>query len=373
MIAEKRLRKFFRTRALAESFAEAQKLSYRDHGETALALAEDDRILFQAARDRLAAVGATIGKAVEFYLAHHKPLQAALTLEQMLARSALEKELAGKRPHYLSQYRCSCNSFLRGRETMPAADVTREDVKAWVLGNDWAPKTQRVYLGDLRSMFAWGVQERFLAVNPIAGTEGFIQLATSESAEIAVLDVEQCAALLRAALFAPGGGEGGFRELIGYLAVAMFAGVRPHEIKRTAAERIDTRERTVVVAARSAKTRQRRVIEMERVGVVWLRLWKRLCPGCLLVPKNFDRRWKALRKAAGLGKWPHDVLRHTFASYHYASQGNLARLQSQMGHSEDEDTLFRHYRGVATISGKTVSRRMADQFWSLTPRRVRLS
>lgn len=67
------------------------------------------------------------------------------------------------------------------------------------------------------------------------------------------------------------------------------------------------------------------------------------------------------------------MLRHTFATYHYAQHADRAKLQAMMGHSEDEDTLDQHYRAVLTTTGKTVSRRLAAGFWGLTPRQVRLS
>jgi hypothetical protein len=38
-----------------------------------------------------------------------------------------------------------------------------------------------------------------------------------------------------------------------------------------------------------------------------------------------------------------------------------------MGHSQAENTLFAHYRAVQTISGATVTRAMAAEFWELYP------
>jgi integrase len=273
-----------------------------------------------------------------------------------------------------------------------AHTVTRDEVRAWIMGNGYAPKTQRNYLGDLRECFAWGVREGHMVTNPIGGEEGFIQLAADDEGEIMALDIADCIALLKTALLGTaeahgraGTGRwkaieqpGGYRPLIGYLVIAMFAGVRPEEIKRTPLVKLDARERTVVIMGKSAKTRQRRVIELHRTGAIWLRLWLRLCPGieanglASITPKNFDRRWKALRKAAGVQDWPHDALRHTFASYHYAAFQNIKLLQAQMGHSEKEETLFRHYRAVQTVTGKTISKSVGETFWDLTPRRVRI-
>ncbi len=263
-------------------------------------------------------------------------------------------------------------------------------MKAWLAGakgkdgSHWSPKTQRGYLGDLRALLGWALDDQLVAVNPLTGDDGWIELKPLVDAEITALGVDQCARLLAVALF----GKydtfdreinkhrtevGLLRPLLGYLAVAMFAGVRPAEIARTPIKDLDLRGRTLVVAAKHSKTRQRRVIELDRVAVMWLRLWRRLCPKeTRLLPVNFVRKWKSLRKDAALGDWPHDVLRHTFATFHLAQHGNAAALQAVLGHSEDEDTLWRHYRAVQTITGVTVSRKLAGEFWRLTPRQVRL-
>jgi len=387
----KRVAKCFKTKKEAEDHLALMKGKMRDHGHAAFKLTEDDRIQFVAARERLATAGATVGQAVDFFLSHHRPLKAELTMVQLFEACALDKELTGMRKRSLQQFRCSCRSFLTGRADLLARTIDRDEVKRWILGSGFAPKTQKTYLGDLRALFAWGVTERYLQRNPIAGEEGFIQLAAEEEKEITVLDVEQCARLLRAALFADyvtrdRGPDGrwnqrlekhGLRELIGFLVVAMMAGVRPEEIRRTEADRLDLPSRTLVITGAAAKRvkkrgRQRRVIELERTAVIWLRLWRRMFPSSPLVPKNFDRKWDALRAAAGLTDWPHDVLRHTFASYHYAAHANRSRLQALMGHTESEDTLDQHYRAIKTLGGKTLSVKLAREFWALTPRKARL-
>jgi hypothetical protein len=165
LIEGKRRRKFFTTKKAADEYVAEEKVRLRAHGETSVSLSEDDRVLFQAARDRLREAGATINQAVEYYVENHKPLRAAVTLAELLTRATLEKELAGLRRHSLQQFKCSCLSFVRGREGQLAHTVTRDEVKAWVHGNAFAPKTQRTYLGDVRSLFEWARQERYIRVN----------------------------------------------------------------------------------------------------------------------------------------------------------------------------------------------------------------
>lgn len=65
--------------------------------------------------------------------------------------------------------------------------------------------------------------------------------------------------------------------------------------------------------------------------------------------------------------WVHDVLRHTFATMHYAAHQTASQLKALMGHSQSENTLFAHYRAVQTVTGETVTRAMAQEFWNLFP------
>ena len=65
----------------------------------------------------------------------------------------------------------------------------------------------------------------------------------------------------------------------------------------------------------------------------------------------------AVVRAAGV-EWPHNVTRHTWASYHLAQFGSAARTAIQAGHTET--VLFRHYRELVTPEA-------AREFWSIRP------
>lgn len=388
IIAGKRVQKTFKTRELADLYLVESKGKLKSHGHTALAFSEDERILFQGVRDRLARIGATIDQAERYFVENHKPVKEVITLRELARRCELAKAVAAgpDRDRYVKQLRSSMKSFYLGREDRPASEITKAEVAAWIRGNGFAPKTQRVYLGDVRTMFGWGVDEGFLRTNPVEGEKGFIELEKLTEGEITCLDIAQCKALLKVGLLGsrrlpdrkgepgPQLEKFGHRQVLGYLVLAMFCGVRPEELARTSVKELDLRERTVIIMGRSSKTRQRRVIELPAVAVAWLRLWRLMCPKeSELVGTNFRRRWEALRTDAKILNWPHDVLRHTCASMTYAAEQNMAKVQAILGHSEDEDTLFRHYRAVRTLGGKTVSRKMGEEFLALTPRKVRLS
>ena len=362
--SRKRRQVYFPTRDEAAGALAAEKGKRQRHGDSAVSLSEDLRVRYSAADAALSAAGGTIEQAVALFLKQAKAKVEPVTLGELFARCLAAKKKLGKSERYLQQFSVSCLSFVRGRESQLSHTVTRGDVRAWVSGNGWKWKTQKGYLGDLRALFNWGISECGLPMNPATAGDGErIELAAKVETEIELLTVKQVRRLLIVASARPQADRPrreDFRELLWYLVLGVFCGVRPAELRRMAADAVCLEDGHAIVRGKTAKTRLRRVVDLAENAREWLRLVgvpRTICPA------NFVRRWGRLRAAAGLGKWPHDAMRHTFASMHYAHHQNESLLKAQMGHSDDEDVLFQHYRGL-------VSRRAAAAFWELRPGRL---
>ena len=81
----------------------------------------------------------------------------------------------------------------------------------------------------------------------------------------------------------------------------------------------------------------------------------------LVVPLSdqaFRTRWEKCRTDAGLIPWPHDVMRHTFATYHLAAFNDIGKLALQMGNSPQ--VIHSAYKGL-------VSKADAGRFFALRP------
>lgn len=375
----KRVAKWFTTEEAAEEHLAAEKARLKRFGEAAYDWNEADRHAYTRAVQRLATVGADLDAAVEYYMARHQPLVKDITLADLLAEFVLAMELKRKRPRYVGQLGVSGRAFVRGREERSVRSVTRAEVVEWLAGSGWAAKTQKGYLGDLRTLYSYAMERHYVGENPFAGTFAFPE---EEPEEIVALSVEQCKALLGEAVKCTPASQVKRKEtherppLLWYTVLGLFAGVRPMELARMDRAQVDLVERHVLVKGKSAKTRQRRVVDLTEEAVAWLALDPvREGP---VRPKNFTRLWGTLRYDAGFlnsdfnqsklrppdprGKvwWPHDAMRHTFASMHYAHHQDEALLKAQMGHSKDEDTLMQHYRALKT-------RKEAEAFWALAP------
>lgn len=114
------------------------------------------------------------------------------------------------------------------------------------------------------------------------------------------------------------------------LHLMLYCGMRPTEVSRINPERdIDWQNGRVLVRTTTSKTGGGRVVPLRRVEKV----------GARTIPRCWQQRWRALRKAAGWGgelrqPWREDVCRHTFATYHAAHFRNFPALQLEMGHRD---------------------------------------
>lgn len=380
-VAGKRVQRYFSTKEAAEKFVGDTKVEKKESGDLGLGLSAADKAAFIEVKARLLAAGVTINQVADYWFEHHKPIAERLTLGELLDRCVLDMELRKVRGNTIATFSCACRSFvepLRGRDP---ASITREEIRTWIFGNGWEPKTQRGYLGALVELFNYAVREvQCLARSPLQKVDGKlpIKLPKLRKKEPEIFAVEQIERLFKTALgkhdlgVDPSDGRRKpmpiYRRLLGYLALATFAGVRPFELVRLEVSALDLATAVLPLDVGVTKTNDRRILELSANCVQWLKLWRKEFPQYdRVAPPSWDRLMKGLRKAAGLRPWPHDVLRHCFASYFHATHGDKTKLQNQMGHSESEDTLDKFYRAIRLPGGRPLTKEVAEQFWEIAP------
>lgn len=190
----------------------------------------------------------------------------------------------------------------------------------------------------LHSIFAFGMRHEWCDTNPVDRIE------TPEISEkyIEPLTPEETLRLQCTAR------TDKYREMRFSLHLMLYGGMRPAEVARLVPERdIMWQERTVIVRPTVSKTGGGRIIPIQG--------WGDLCRADCVVPRSWQKRWRALRQAAGFVHWVPDICRHTFASYHAALFRDLPRLQLEMGH-RDLNLLRTRYMVPTTRS-------VAMKFW----------
>jgi len=263
------------------------------------------------------------------------------TLSEAIDEVLEAKKGANCRPTYLAELARYLRVFARGRESMNVGDFGVAEIEAWFAARNESPGARAGNLGKLSALFDHCWRRGYLNENPCLRVEKpHIEIGVPK-----ILSVEQSGQLMRAGLETD-------RGLIPELALGLFAGVRPNEISRLTWDKIALRRRLLTIDAAASNVRHRRIVNLHPTCVAWLKRG-----GELPVVKNRRRRMDALKEAAKLGEWPHDVLRHTAASHLVAVYG--ARTAAEMlGHSES--MLFKHYREI-------VRPQETKRFWQILP------
>lgn len=363
-IEGKRVQRSYATEAQAKKAVAQAEQAHARHGGLASAMSAKEMAEIVLARERLNITGATISEAVDFYLKHATAMTKPKLLDELVEAFRDAKDAAGCSARYYRQLGVSLGSLANHLPGAMAHEVTREDVEGWLRSGEWSARTRNGYAGDVRAMFAWALKAGHVRLNPAIE----IDRMKEAEGEIGTLTVEQCEQLLRGALSKP--------DMMGFVVLGMFGGLRPAEIARLDWSAVDLEAGTVIVAGSQAKTRRRRVVDLCPNAVAWIKASKVSRKGAIC-GKWWDARWRLFRHALGWevgvgekrvaraevkavhGPWPHNALRHTYASMHYAMHQNEAALQAQMGH-ESAAMLHRHYRALKTKA-------QAARFWALTP------
>jgi integrase len=162
-------------------------------------------------------------------------------------------------------------------------------------------------------------------------------------------------------------------SLTPYVALALFAGLRPTELARLSWDRISLKSKTITIGSDVAKMRSKRIVEMSDNLREWLSPFAVTKPP--IVGTNWRRDFDAIKLAVDFGNpkriskqdkekhpelkpWTQDIMRHTAISYHLARYQHEGRTAQWAGNSPD--MVQRHYKGLVKL---TDSRR----FWRLLP------
>lgn len=183
----------------------------------------------------------------------------------------------------------------------------------------------------LHSIFAYGQRQEWCGENPVSR----IVTRRIREKEIVPLSPQEVRRLEQAAQLPE------HREMRFSLHLLLYNGVRPQEVARLRERNIQPAQKRVIIPASGSKTGGGRVLPLRKL--------KRLQGITLSIPRNWQNRWKKLRRAAGFTDWQPDVCRHTFASYHAAYFRDLGTLQLEMGH-RSADLLRSRYLNLPQVN-----------------------
>ncbi len=342
----KRRRVAFRTREEAEAFAAKLRTANEQEGVAAFTLSVADRVDAVRCLELLKPYGGNLVKAVEYYIEHHLKRLVSPTIAEMTAQILNEKRRANRRSSTIRALASFCRLMTNRFGDRQLHTLTLQELESICLGDNIQPRTQYNRIRFAKQLYLYARPRGWVVENLATA----ITVPNWEPAEPGCLSVEAIRNLLR---LAPKYG------LLGYVAIGLFGGVRRAELERSDWTDVHLADREIVIGARAAKLRSRRVIPCNDTLAAWLELCAKPS-GPIVGEGKFESRFAALRKEAGITDWPHNALRHSFASYHLAHYKDPVRTAYVMGHRAGTEMLDTHYKSL-------VSSADAAAFWALRP------
>jgi integrase len=274
-------------------------------------------------------------------------------LRDAIAKFERDLEIGNRSPVYIAQIGRQLARFHRSFADLSLHEIDGDKIRDWLEANCETAANRQNRRRELRVFFSWCVRNKLIGENPVDQ----VPRITVEHGRPEVLTVEQIKSALKHLSDADRG----------LFAVSVFAGLRPSEAEALQWEHVKLGRGFLEV--RRAKTRDNRNVALSTNLVAWLKPLERdFGP----VFGGHSRRWrdrvqKAIAKpisadieAEPMAKWPQDVLRHTYGSYHLEKHHNAPETAHQMGHQGNPRMLFNHYRDLVAPEDATA-------FWEIMP------
>jgi integrase len=349
-IGKGRNRRFFKDRQEAETFLQTKRIERENYGTAGMSFSERQRIEYLECSELLKPFNATIRDAVNFYVPHLHATKRTCSAAELVNELLNIKEADGASERYLSDLRSRLTQFSDAFDGKPVAEITSPQIDEWLrslvdkeTGKRLSPVTRNNFRRVLIVAFNFAKGRGYCVDNP---AEQSAKAKEIESA-VGILTVDQTARLL----------ESASAELVPYLAIGAFAGLRRAELERLDWQEVDRQSGLIEVAAAKAKSARRRFVKIRSNLAKWLQPHAQLSGN--VTPPNYRELLDAARKAAGIQEWPQNALRHSFASYHLAKFKDAAALALELGHT-NSSLVFQHYRQL-------VKPKQADRYWKIAP------
>ncbi|MDA7656837.1 tyrosine-type recombinase/integrase, partial [bacterium] len=349
----RRRTKGFKTKAGANgatAFADKKRGHIDKDGTRHEAITNEERRAIMAFREIIASLPdsvskASLGEVVEEYRKRADVRRKSMTISELINRyvTSLEKRKLSK------SHRSSTETRLRRFESdhgeWIACDISDEVAGDWLHGLDFAALTINHYRAALLQMFNHGLKIRAVETNPIEA----IDKLKEDCREIGILSPAETANLLSHCS----------DKILPAIAIGLFAGLRRSEISRLDWSQVDFQQKHIEVKAGNSKSAARRLVPMRKNVRQWLDPYRQQDGLVMPTEMIYRSRLDSARKAAGIKQWPHNALRHSFASYNLAAFENAPALAGEMGHGSTK-MIFEHYRALVT-------RKQGKSYWRITP------
>jgi len=301
---------------------------------------------FVAARRQLN--GDSILTAVKDYLARKRNVQERRVdqvVDEFLADKRKARDKGELSTRYVYQISSDLTRFKKAFHTN-ISGITPALIEDWLKGQDIVARTRNNLRNSIITLFNFARMRGYLPKGVPTDAED-VPRAKDRGGKIGFLKPNELAHLIGNA--SP--------EMRLYLALGAFTGMRTSEILRLDFSQINFGRCHITVSPEKAKTATRRLVPIQP------NLMQFLAPYRGRTGQVFDTYTNAnvIKFAKSLGvAWPHNALRHSYATYRLAAVPDAPRIALEMGNSPQK--LMTNYRELA-------DQHDAQAWFSITPKR----
>jgi integrase len=303
---------------------------------------------FVAARTQLR--GNSILTAVKEHLARKRNVQERRVdevVDELLADKQRSRDRGELSPKYVYQISSDLTRFKNAFRTNISA-VTPAVIEDWLKGQDIVARTRNNLRASIVTLFNFARTRGYLPKGIPTDAED-VPRAKDRGGKIGILTPKQLASLISKAP----------PDLRLYLALGAFTGMRTSEILRLDWSQVNFERGHITVSPEKAKTATRRLVPIQQ------NLMQFLSPYRGRTGRVFDKyvneRAIAFAKTQGV-VWPHNCLRHSYATYRLAAVQDAARVALELGNSPQK--LMTNYRELADEHD-------AKAWFAITPKPVK--
>jgi len=317
----------------------------------------------------------SLSEAVEFYLKRHPVGLPVKTVREVVDELIASKTNSGKSDVYIKDLTLRLGPFANNFNVR-ISNVTGKQIEDYIrglktLGKDEGKRRQLSGRSQnnirrlISTLFKFAIKRGYLPKDhdEISGVEK----ATVDSSEIEVFNPGELQKLFDACI-KPVQERGKWRtreEMIPYLAIAAFCGLRAAEIQRLDWSEIHLtgKERFVEIKAANAKTASRRTVPISDNCAAWLERYSKPSGPVINLSRADKQLFLYLAKKSGV-PWKHNALRHSYISYRLAVIKDVGQVSLEAGNSPQ--MVFKHYRQLVRESE-------AQEWFVIRPPKIKAS
>jgi site-specific recombinase XerD len=339
-------------KAKAEAFADSKRIELKNEGRhhalVMSSLTQEQQDEAESAINRLKGIY-SLNEVVDYHLQNHRSPDFTISLKDAVARYLydIEQDLSASQFRSIRQI---LNRFMLQTGHPNLTEIGSIQIKSYLKSlrardgvNPATRASWNLHRSNLNGFFKWASESEhsndhpFIFTNPVAQTRFFKkrQVDAERSGEIITSSLSETIHRLTILMRWRNG------ELIPYIALMYFAGMRPSEVERLAPvadKQINRKTKTIKITAKISKTNQARIIKISDNLAAWLDAFP-----FPIKPPNLKRKRDKVWKHFSI---THDELRHSFISYHVARGRSKGDTALQAGNSES--VIVNHYLDVFT-------------------------